>query len=113
MAFALDLSEFDGIRLKILGDGRRYTWQLQTKARYRGFWVSYWADFDTVAGEWQTVDIPFSRISIRRFGASRLDGPELDTSQLTEFGLYIYDKKDGPFELRLDSIAAYAATTYD
>ena len=105
--FRLDLSQYDGIRLRVKGDGRRYTWQLQTNARWRGARVSYWADFETSAGEWRSVDVPFSRF-YPQFRGFRLDGPELDPAEITEMGLYIYDKKDGPFELRLDSIEAYS-----
>ena len=104
--FKVDLSSHDGIRLRVKGDGRTYIWQLQTNALYRGGRVSYWADFETRAGEWITVDIPFSRF-FPQFRGFKLDGPELDTGQITEFGLYIYDQKDGPFELRLDSVQAY------
>jgi NADH dehydrogenase [ubiquinone] 1 alpha subcomplex assembly factor 1 len=106
---ALDLSKHDGIRLRVKGDGRLYTWQLQTNARYRGFAVSYWAEFDTVDGEWSTVDIPFSRF-YPQFRGFKLDEPELelDSSEIIELGLYIYDKKDGRFELRLDSVATYS-----
>jgi hypothetical protein len=39
----------------------------------------------------------------------KLDDPGLDPSETRELGLYRYDKKDGPFELHLDSIVAYAA----
>ena len=106
--FQLDLSKYDGIQLRVKGDGRRYTWQLQTNARNRGYPVSYWAEFDTPDGEWGIVNIPFSRF-YPQFRGFKLDGPELDTSEITELGLYIYDKKDGPFELRLDSIEAYSA----
>jgi len=102
----LDVSAYAGIRVKVKADGRRYTWQLQTNARWRGRRVSYWADFDTLADETNVIDIPFTNFfpQLRGF---RLDGPELDASQITEFGLYIYDKKDGPFELRLMSVEAY------
>jgi NADH dehydrogenase [ubiquinone] 1 alpha subcomplex assembly factor 1 len=103
----LDVSKYDGIRLRVKGDGRRYTWQLQTNARYRSFAVSYWAEFDTVDGEWSTVNIPFSKF-YPQFRGFKLDGPELDTSEIIELGLYIYDKKDGAFELRLDTIEAYS-----
>ena len=106
--FKLDLSEHDGIQLRVKGDGRRYTWQLQTNALYRSRRISYWADFETVDGEWSTVNIPFTKF-YPQFRGFKLDGPELDISQITELGLYIYDKKDGPFELRLDSISAYSA----
>ena len=102
----LDLSKYDGIQLRVKGDGRRYTWELQTTARYRNFRVSYWADFNTLKGEWSTVRIPFASF-YPQFRGFKLDGPELDTSEIREFGLYIYDKLDGPFELRLASVQAY------
>ena len=102
----LDLSAYAGIRVKVKADGRRYTWQLQTDARWRGRQVNYWADFDTLTEETIVVDIPFTSFypQLRGF---KLDGPELDTSQITEFGLYQYDKSDGPFELSLISVEAY------
>ena len=105
----LDLSSHTGIRLRVKGDGRRYTWRLTTPARWRGRQVGYWADFETDDGTWATVDIPFSRF-VPKFRGYRLDGPPLDTSQITGMGLMIYDNRDGPFELRLDTVHAYATT---
>jgi len=104
----LDLSTFEGIRLHVLGDGRRYTWHLQTDATWRGRPVSYWADFATTAQQWTTVDIAFSDF-LPQFRGFRLDGPELDRNRITELGLYIYDKLDGPFEVRLAKVEAYSA----
>lgn len=106
--FKLDLSNHTGIELRVQGDGRRYIWQLQTNALYRRYRVSYWAEFETRAGEWSTVQIPFTKFypQVRGF---KLDEPALDPSQITELGLYIYDGKDGPFELRVDSVKAYGA----
>ena len=102
----LDLSAYAGIRVKVKADGRRYTWQLQTDARWRGRQVNYWADFDTLADETSVIDIPFTNF-FPQFRGFKLDGLELDTSQITEFGLYQYDKTDGPFELRLISVEAF------
>ena len=110
MPLQLDLSGHEGIRVRVLGDGRRYTWRLTTDASWRGRQVGYWADFDTVDGEWTTVDIPFSAF-IPQFRGSRLDGPPLDTAQITGMGLMIYDKLDGPFRLHLDSVHAYTLST--
>ena len=102
----LDLSDRSGIRVKIKGDGRRYTWHLQTDARWRGRSVNYWADFDTSMDEVVSVDIPFTSF-VPQFRGFKLDGPELNTRKITQLGLYIYDKNDGPFELVLLSVEAY------
>ena len=102
----LDLSSFSGIRVRVNGDGRRYTWRLATTATWRGRPVSYWAEFPTRNGEWTDVDIPFASF-VPKFRGSRLDGPPLDTATITGMGLMIYDGQDGPFELRLDSVHAY------
>ena len=88
------------------GDGRRYTWRLTSKARWRGRTVSYWADFQTQEGTWQTIDIPFSGF-VPRFRGYQLEGPALDPGQITGMGLMIYDGQDGPFELELTSVHAF------
>jgi hypothetical protein len=104
----LDLSNHTGIRLHVMGDGRRYTWRLTTAARRRGSQVSYWADFETGSNSWSIVDIPFSSF-IPRYRGQQLDEPALDPAQITGMGLMIYDNQDGLFELRLDSVQAYSA----
>ena len=102
----LDLSAYDGIRVKVKADGRRYTWGMQTDARWRGRRVGYWADFDTTSGEMEVIDIPFADF-FPQYRGFKLDGPELNIRQINEFALYQYDKTDGPFELRLISVQAY------
>ena len=105
----LDLSLYAGIRLRVKGDGRRYTWRLATNARWRGGEIGYWAEFDTRDGEWMTVDVPFSNF-VPRFRGTRLDGPALDPTEIRGMGLMIYDGKDGLFGLHLDSVHAYSTT---
>ena len=112
MPLELDLSDHEGIRVHVLGDGRRYTWRLTTDARWRDRQVSYWADFDTIDGEWTTVDIPFSAF-VPQFRGYQLDGPALDTTRITGMGLMIYDKLDGPFRLQLDSVRAYVSAAQE
>jgi hypothetical protein len=104
---ALDLSACQGVRLQARGDGRRYTWRLTTNARWRGHEVAYRADFATDKDAWRTVDIPFSAFKPKIRGTT-LDGPPLDLAQITGMGLMIYDGLDGPFELQLASVSAYA-----
>jgi len=105
--FELNLSNYDGIRLQVNGDGRRFSWQLQTNAIWRGNRISYWTDFETTTDEWITVDISFSQFK-PRFRGMRLDGPELNRAQLISMGLYIYDKQDGPFKIQLSNVSAYS-----
>jgi hypothetical protein len=103
----LDLSSSTGIRLRVMGDGRVYTWRLATTARWRGRQISYWADFETEDGTWTTVDIPFSRF-IPKFRGYELDGPALDSGQITGMGLMIYDNQDGPFDMHMAGVYAYS-----
>jgi len=110
-ALQLDLSQYAAIRLRVFGDGRRYTWRLTTDARYFGRPVAYWAEFETTAGAWRSVDVPFAQF-VPRFRGARLDGPPLDTSAITGMGLMIYDKRDGPFELQLASVRAVPARPF-
>lgn len=101
-----DLSSHDGIQLRVKGDGRRYTWRLTTAASWRGRQISYWAEFETQDGTWAVINIPFSSF-VPRIRGYELDGPALDSAEITGMGLMIYDKQDGPFELRLASVHAY------
>jgi NADH dehydrogenase [ubiquinone] 1 alpha subcomplex assembly factor 1 len=102
-----DLAGYNGIRLRVKGDGRRYTWRLSTDARWRGRQVGYWADLDTRDGEWVDLDIPWSAFRPQVWG-NPLSGPDLDIRSITGMGLMIYDKNDGPFALQLDSVSVFA-----
>lgn len=104
----LDLSRYDGMRLYVKGDGRRYTWRMTTSARWQGREVSYWADFGTRAGTLHRVDIPFSDF-VPKYRGIDLYEPDLDPREITGMGLMIYDKQNGPFELQLASIQAYTS----
>lgn len=102
----LDLSAYAGIQLRAKGDGRRYTWRLTTDATWRGNPVSYWADFETVEGSWEVIRVPFSRF-VPRYRGETLDGPELDSAEVTGMGLMIYDELEGPFEIQVAEVHAY------
>lgn len=95
----LPLSNTDkGITLRARGDGRTYTFRVQTSNG-----VSYWADFPS-ATSWQEADIPFSAFRPRWRGMW-LDGPVLKPADIVSLGLMIYDKRDGEFYLEVDWIA--------
>lgn len=108
----LNLEAFDGIRVRLKGDGRRYTWRLASTRRWRGIGVGYWAEFDTVAGEWITVDLPFTAF-VPQVRGRRLQGPGIDKASVAGMGLMIYDGQDGPFTLELEGVYAYASSLPD
>lgn len=48
-----DLSAYDGLELRLKGDGRRYKFVVRTSSDWDT--VGYTASFDTVGGQWQSV----------------------------------------------------------
>lgn len=57
---SLDLTGYDGIKLKVKGDGQRYKFMLRTTSDWDS--VSFCKSFDT--GEsWQEVKLPFSEFA--------------------------------------------------
>ena len=48
-----DLSAYDGLELRLKGDGRKYKFIIRTSSDWDT--VGYTASFDTVAGQWQSV----------------------------------------------------------
>ena len=52
------LAGFDGIVLRILGEGKTYGVRLRTDSRFDG--ASYQAKLATEAGRWAEVELPFS-----------------------------------------------------
>ena len=104
----LKLDRADSLVLRLRGDGRTYTLRLETSRAGSGWGrrVTYWAQFGTrVSADWEEVHIPFSAFRPVWRGR-RLDGPALDRSRIDSLGLMIYDQRDGPFRLEVESITA-------
>ena len=98
----LALGDAAGVMLRLRGDGRTYTFRLET-----GSQVSYWAEFSTQGGsDWEEVRVPFADFTPRWRG-QLLDGPPLDRAAIVSLGIMIYDSLDGPFRLEVDWIEAY------
>jgi len=106
-----DLEAYDGIRLRVSGDGRSYVLRLAAgNPRNEQRRHSYWADFGTRGDGWEIVDVPFSRFRPRWRGRW-LEGPDLRPREIDGLGLMIYDQRDGPFRLEVDWIRAYREPT--
>lgn len=102
----MDLSGFSGIRLRVRGDGRQYSWQLRTNAMYRGRELGFWSEFETTAGQWLGIDLPFADF-VPKFRGNELDLAPPNPAHIRGLGLMIADGKDGPFAIAVDSVQVY------
>ena len=99
-----DLSAYDGILIRVRGDGNRYALNLRTDVRFRA--GSYRVKFDTEAEKWLELFLPFADFRATSFGVELADAPALDPGKVRSFGLLISEKQAGPFNLELDWIKA-------
>jgi monofunctional biosynthetic peptidoglycan transglycosylase len=104
----LDLSGDLGLLLRVKGDGRTYQARLATDALFRGMEVSFAADFATQKGEWIEVKVPFASFK-GSFRGLDLPKEKLDPTKVRRVSILLGDKKQGPFELEIDSIQTYRA----
>ncbi|KAL9233981.1 hypothetical protein vseg_008909 [Gypsophila vaccaria] len=110
-----DLSAYDGLELRLKGDGHRYKLIVRTSSDWDT--VGYTAGFDTVEGQWQSIKLPFS--SLRPIFRARTvpDAPPFDATNIISLQLmyskFEYDGKlnptftEGSFELPLSTIRTY------
>jgi hypothetical protein len=89
----------EAVRLRVRGDGRTYTFRLDTGNTR----AAYWAEFATVTGVWTEVRLPFDSF-VARWRGRYLDLPPPDPASVIGVGFMIYDKRDGPFRLEVDWI---------
>ncbi len=102
---AWDLAGFEGLVLRVRGDGRTYGFRLRTSRSFDG--VSYQASFTAPEGRWQEVRLPFDGFE-PVFRGRRVPGyPTLEPAEIQTFGLILADKNPGSFRLEIDHISAY------
>jgi monofunctional biosynthetic peptidoglycan transglycosylase len=102
----MDLSGAEGLVLRVKGDGRTYQLRLGTDAEYRGNEMSFQAGFPTAKGEWTEVKVPFKQF-LGSWRGMQLPDQVFDPAKIRRIGLQLADKKQGPFELRVDWIRTY------
>ncbi|MDT8323241.1 MAG: CIA30 family protein [Bacteroidota bacterium] len=98
------LGDFDGLRLRIRGDGRTYRLRLRMDEGFDG--VAYQAAFPTEVGAWTTVDIPFSSFRATYRGRDIPTAPALDAGNIRQVGFMIADRQEGAFRLEIALITA-------
>lgn len=99
---AQDLSDAEGLSLRLRGDGKRYWLTTYTVA---GGPVSYRSPVRPPE-HWTTTFVPFTDLTPYRRGSKVPDAPPFDASQLRSMGFLIADKQAGSFRLEIARIEA-------
>lgn len=99
------LAGFDGVTLRVRGDGRRYGFTaLESDRRWNV--RAFRKEFTTRAGEWIEVDIPFEELELRIMGRT-VRGVRIPPAEIKSLSFMIADKNTEPFALEIDWIKAY------
>ncbi|QIR35785.1 NAD(P)H-binding protein [Tolypothrix sp. PCC 7910] len=113
-----NLSGYEGLELRVRGDGQRYKFFLRTDAKWDGLGYSY--SFDTVANTWIDVRIPFANLTPVFRAKTVNDAPLIDASTISSLQLMLSKFEyngalnpkftPGGFSLQVESIKAYGGT---
>lgn len=114
----LDLSDCEGIELKVKGDGKRYKFITRCEGKWDG--ISYNYSFDTIYDFPITVKIPFEQLSpvfraktvpeAGNFDSSRVYALQLMLSKFEYDGELNPQFETGDFTLAIESIKAYGGS---
>lgn len=98
-------SKFDGVILRVRGDGKTYKARFRTDRNFDGY--AYEASFQTEKNTWKEFKIPFSEFNATFRGRILSDKPELESKNIEQIGLLIADKQFGEFTVDIDWIKFY------
>jgi len=100
-----NLAGYDGIVLRVKGDGKKYQFRLRMNDRFDG--ISYRYHFKTDVNKWIIIRVPFSEC-VPVFRGRMLDHVEpISPQNVQQIGFLIADKQAGTFKLEVDWIKAY------
>jgi monofunctional biosynthetic peptidoglycan transglycosylase len=100
-----NLAGYNGIMLRIKGDGKKYQFRLRMDDRFDG--ISYRYQFKTDINKWIIVRVPFNKC-VPVFRGRVLDDVEpISPKRIQQMGFLISDKQAGSFRLEIDWIKAY------
>ncbi|XP_076638502.1 complex I intermediate-associated protein 30 [Colletes latitarsis] len=120
----LDWTDYNCLVLKVRGDGRCYMLNILQKGPIDLLWYKahHYVLYTRGGPYWQYVKIPFSKFAMGGRGVLQDVQTPLTQIDVTNFGITICDKKNGPFSLEIDYIAVcydmchfeeFAYETYD
>jgi uncharacterized protein YbjT (DUF2867 family) len=115
----MDLSDYTGIELKVIGDGKRYKFITRCEGKWDG--IGYCYSFDTIYDFPTTIRIPFEELipvfraktvtEASKFDATQVYSMQLMLSKFEYDGELNPKFEPGAFSLKVESIKAYGGTT--
>lgn len=99
------MKDANGIEARVRGDGRTYHFDVRC-SDVRVMAGSFQTNFDTVAGEWVTIRLPFEGFRLYSFGRPVPNAPRLTPALVESIGVTLADKKAGTFQLDIDYVRA-------
>lgn len=99
----LDLSNFTSIKIKYRSSGRNFALRLATSNWY--YKPNYKHHFGSSSGEWEVAILKLS--DFKEYTMGEISNPIVTKDKLKNcirIGIILSDKKEGPFEIEIDSI---------
>ena len=100
-----DLKGFNGIRIRVKGDGRTYQFRLRADRNLDG--IAFKHEFETINDTWIELDLPFASFVPTFRGRTLTDVKPLEAAHIRQLGFLLADKKTGPFNLTVNNIVAF------
>ncbi len=101
-----DLARYDGIILRLRGDGNTYQFRVRTGET--GAPITYTTWFETEPGSWKEIYVPFAAMTPIYRGAQVGQAPALDPGAIRSFGFMLAGKQAGEFFLEVEGLSAVA-----
>ena len=112
---AFNLSGYEGIEIRVKGDGQRYKFLLRTETSWDG--VAYSYSFDTEIDTWINIKIPFAELTPVFRAKTVKEAPGINVNKICSLQLMLskfeYDGElnakfsPGAFALEVETIKAY------
>ena len=101
------LSKAQGIRLRIIGDGRTYLATIRMSDYNRMLYLR--VPFQTTKGEERVIELPFASFQVFAYGRPTPQVPSVlcSNSSIQSVGFMLADKKQGDFSLQVLSMETY------
>ncbi|WP_300464073.1 CIA30 family protein [Desulfobacula sp.] len=100
-----ELDGYNGILLRVKGDGKKYQFRIRTNDRFDG--ISYRYQFETQPNTWTIVSVPFHECVPVFRGRILENLKPLHPEKIQQIGFLISNKKAEKFQLEIDWIRSY------